>query len=885
MLGFPQTPWGKLRRDGDRVVEWHPLVAHCADVAACCEVLLERTLLGERLARLAGLERFDPVQVARLSALAAGHDLGKASLGFQFKSRADCPFTAGHVGEMLALWGASNSALLARLAAALRIETFEPWGDGCELLITAAFMHHGQPREIPSKCEPWLWEAREGMDPFEVIAELRESIERWFPLAFGTGGRPFDRVSPDFQHAFMGLVTLADWLGSDTRFFPYQKETDEADRMPFARKQAIHACTALGLDTRDARAQLGDAPLTFARVSEHPPRAAQQAVLDLPAGSGAGLEILEAETGSGKTEAALMRYLKLFQAGVVDGMYFALPTRTAATQIYERVVSARERAFPGHGNPPPVILAVPGYLSVDAQEGTRLAPFETLWPDGDFQYRGWAAENSKRYLAGAIAVGTIDQVLFAALALPHAHMRTVALLRQLLVVDEVHASDLYMERIFEAVLKRHLKSGGRAFLMSATLGAEAREKYLAWGTGKPYRKPSVEEARAMAYPLLSQADAGRDPLRVTVSHPGNPKTTRVRFEPWIARPAAIAEEALACARLGARVLILRNTVADARETQMALERAAHAAGADALCFTCEDLQAVHHARFARVDRLVLDRAVEKRFGKAAPAEGGVVAVATQTVQQSLDLDADVLLTDLCPMDVLLQRVGRLHRHAERNPQRPPAFREPAPLILLTPESRELGRLLRSNGEARGEHGLGSVYESLFILEATWRALESHRTFTIPQDARVLVESSLHSMVLAEVLLDSRDERWRAHANVLSGTEIAEKQAAGINLASWKGYLDEPGSLFPRGMGAISSRLGEADRHVAFPMPLKSPFGQDVTEMTIPAHMVRDLPFDLEFETARKIEGGFEFTASGKIFRYDRLGLTIPKEREESFTDA
>ena len=135
--------------------------------------------------------------------------------------------------------------------------------------------------------------------------------------------------------------------------------------------------------------------------------------MDLAIPSGGSLTLIEAATGVGKTEAALIRYLYLMQAGEVDGLYFALPTRTAATQIYQRVTAAVQRAFPDEQFRPPTILAVPGYLVADGVPARgRLPSFEVLWdddPDSRMRYRGWAAENSKRYLAGAVDITNAKQ--------------------------------------------------------------------------------------------------------------------------------------------------------------------------------------------------------------------------------------------------------------------------------------------------------------------------------------------------------------------------------------------------------------------------------------------------------------------------------------------
>ncbi|MEZ4450871.1 MAG: CRISPR-associated endonuclease Cas3'' [Nannocystaceae bacterium] len=475
MRGAITTFWGKLSGDGP-TREWHPLLDHCADVAACCEALLSQTLLGERLSALGGVGALDEAHIARLGVLAALHDLGKYNAGFQRKAD-DERATCGHVREILALFGGGYDKETERLTWALPVDTFDRWGtDGTAFkLLIAAIGHHGRPHSvdgvIPLKTAR-IWDADPRHDPFAGIAELVAATRRWFPAAFESGGPPLPTTSR-FQHGFAGLVMLADWLGSHVGLFPYSAEL-HSDRMRVARERARRALEVVGLDLSRPRQALGPTRPGFSTISAHRiPQPAQETTGQLPLDRGGALTILEAETGSGKTEAAILRYIQLFQAGLVDGLYFALPTRTAATQIHGRVRDAVARAFP-EGARPPVVLAVPGYLRVDDQEGTRLPGFEVLWNDDPrqrYRYRGWAAESSKRYLAGAIVVGTIDQVLLSTIMTSHAHLRATAASRQLLVVDEAHASDAYMNRLLEEVLAFHLAAGGHAFLMSATLGA------------------------------------------------------------------------------------------------------------------------------------------------------------------------------------------------------------------------------------------------------------------------------------------------------------------------------------------------------------------------------------------------------------------------------
>lgn len=139
--------------------------------------------------------------------------------------------------------------------------------------------------------------------------------------------------------------------------------------MVFSREASQRAILSVGIDTSVARAAMGTAKPAFSMVSAFEPRTFQRSVLELPAGHGGSLTILEAETGSGKTEAAFARFLSLFHAGEVDGLYFALPTRTASTQIHARMLAAVTRAFAGAAAAPPVILAVPGYLRFNDRVG------------------------------------------------------------------------------------------------------------------------------------------------------------------------------------------------------------------------------------------------------------------------------------------------------------------------------------------------------------------------------------------------------------------------------------------------------------------------------------------------------------------------------------
>ncbi len=866
MQGEPEDFWGKLAHLGEENAAWHPLNHHCADVAACCEALLSTTLLGERLAALGARKALPKEWILRLCVLCAWHDLGKFNTGFQNKGWKRSPM-AGHIKEIAVLFEYSGAAQN-ELCKVLPLEEIQNWADGettFELLL-ASLSHHGQPvntHDRPPARAVWQSCPHTKRNPFAGMTTLIADSKSWFPEAFGpvTIALP---SSAEFQHLFTGIVMLADWLGSDTRFFPFSETTD--DRMAFARKQAELALKSIGLSCSEARERQNKIVATYERsFGFAEPRDMQVRAGEVPIGEGPSLAILESETGSGKTEAAYWHFLRLFRAGEVDGMYFALPTRTAATQVYRRLVEATRRSFPDESSRPPVVLAVPGYICVDDVEACRLPGFEVLWNDDDkerMRYRAWAAEAPKRYLAAGIAVGTIDQVLLSTLAVSHAHLRASALSRQLLVVDEVHASDTYMTTLLESVLKSHLQTHGHAFLMSATLGQELAGRYRRI-LDPSHLTPSLGDAQLAAFPVICGQNAQATTV-ISASSAILAKSVQIEEQRIAESVTDIAALAVASASQGASVLVLRNTVADCRETQRAIE-----AINDSYLMRCGKICAPHHSRYAKEDRMALDKAIEEAFGKARSQRGRIV-VATQTVQQSLDLDADYLITDLCPVDVLLQRIGRLHRHTR---SRPASFEKPRCTVLV-PSERDLCTRIRASGESRGSLGLGSVYEDLRVLEATWRLVSERPCWDIPENNRELVELATHPEALAAIA-EELGEPMQAHAQWLYGQEGSCRRIAEGHLVARDACFGTEQSRFPSKelAGRISTRLGADDRIAILPAPMSGVFGTTIRQFTIPIYWLRSgAAADETPVVTSSSDSQLRFTFGGESFRYDRLGL-------------
>lgn len=868
----PNESWAKLS-PREAPAEWHPLVDHCHDVAAVLEVLLRVPTLASRLATLAGQGELSALMIQRLVALAFLHDFGKANHGFQNKALppGQSAVRAGHIDEAVV------PVLNEVFAVSCRLDRFDTWTADfaeCQRVFATVLAHHGKPPEIREDGGATLhrlWSASATRDPVATVAALVAEAERCWPGAFADAGSALP-TNPRFWHFYLGLLQLADWLGSDSAAdaFPFSEEGDPHRRgRSLARAAGLAA--EIGLDVSALRDREAPPP-EFGAISPFEPSDIQRTV-----GEAEGpIVVMEAETGSGKTEAALYRFARLFMTGKVDGLYLALPTRVAATQMFRRVRQAVERLFPDEARRPTVVLALPGDSGADDAKVRPLPNFAVEWSDDPNEAerrRRWAAEMPKRFLAASVAVGTIDQALLGAVRVRHAQMRSACLARSLLVVDEVHASDAYMTRLLGNLLDQHLRSGGEALLLSATLGAAARTHLMLGHLVAPgrlnSRVPDFEAAAATAYPCCSTVRDGRL-ATVEAASRGEGKTVVLTPCRLIADPTAVARLALQAARAGARVLVIRNTVGDAVATREALEALAPG---DPLLFRVGGVPTLHHGRFAKGDRRRLDAAVEARLGKSAARDGGLVVVGTQTLEISLDIDADLLVTDLAPVDVLLQRIGRLHRNAR---PRPAGFETPQCRVLVPDDFNAALASVKSD-RVSGPHGLGTVYPNLLSLAATLDLVGEGATWIIPAMNRALVEAATHPERLDALgaRLAAGDPRWSDAVVRHFGKVSAETSAAHAARLAW----DKPVMDF-RLDETAATRLGARNVEVLFNPPQQGPFGEEAGRLVVPDHLNPSgayAPVDIV-----PAANGFVFQLSEKLFLYDNFGLRLLREAK---TDA
>ena len=315
-----------------------------------------------------------------------------------------------------------------------------------------------------------------------------------------------------------------------------------------------------------------------------------------------------------------------------------------------------------------------------------------------------------------VGVGTVDQALLAVLPVRHATLRQQGLRGKVLVVDEAHAFDPYMREELAALLQFHAAAGGSAILLSATLPRAVRETLVnSYRAGLGASRVSLV---SIAYPLATLAGVD-GPVVEQHCDPrdGLPRTVSVTRAP---DTAEVLRRVAAAAQAGAGVAWVRNTVDDA----LAAAALLRAEGIEPLVF---------HARFAVHDRLRVEAEVLRRFGRES--QGGArqgVVVATQVIESSLDLDFDLLCTDLAPADSLIQRAGRLWRHRRDRIMTGPELVVLSPDPVPDPAANWIEGVLP---------GTASVYRNPALLWRSARAIFARGTLVTPDDMRPMIESA------------------------------------------------------------------------------------------------------------------------------------------------
>lgn len=506
----------------------------------------------------------------------------------------------------------------------------------------------------------------------KLVDALKQALQADWPQV---SGMPQARV-------LAGLTSVADWIGSGQYFEnpadPWQENIGKV-------------LDAAGFVPPDYKAGLG-----FVDVFDFPPRQAQTALIELV--EKPGVYVLEAPMGLGKTEAALFAAYRMLSAGQASGIYFALPTQLTSNKIFERFNDFLKRILADDCKHRSLLLHANAWQITDMGEEGR--------PGG-----AWFNQ-SKRGLLAPFAVGTIDQALMAAMNVKHGFVRAFGLAGKVVILDEVHTYDAYTGTLLDALVELLRALHCTVIILSATLNQERLSQLIG------------SELTASGYPLITACPNGL-PVAEVALPAGGSESVAVKL---LDNEQLAIEEALVRAEQGQQVLWIENTVAEAQQRYLDLAARGHELGV-----VCGLL----HSRFTADDRQAIEDHWVNQFGKPGwqqRVQHGRILVGTQVLEQSLDIDADFMVSRFAPTDMLLQRMGRLWRHAD-TPRAAGARRE---CWMLAPElDKAIQQPLAAFGNSAHVYSPYVLCRSLQV----WQALCS---LQLPDDIRPLIESTYAS---------------------------------------------------------------------------------------------------------------------------------------------
>jgi CRISPR-associated endonuclease/helicase Cas3 len=798
----PYFLWAKLPGNDHNSRSFHPLICHMLDVAVVAREMWRSVLPEAARQKLAAALGLSPEAAQRwITYLAALHDLGKASPAFQMRQEAqhllrlyqafgsppnveasECPHgrvTAGELPDILANAFGMQKTTADRLAVVIG-------------------GHHGTfPTSLEIDKQPTAGVGRGKWKQLRcelaaILAELLEVPKREIPVAC-------DHAA---AMTIAGLVSVADWIGSNGEFFPYLVSNMDAlpaislaDYLQEAENKARKALQRLGW-TGWAQPT---AVLSFAQLFPFIPscRPLQDAAIAIAENlAQPGIVIIEAPMGEGKTEAALYLADHWGMAPGARGCYVALPTQATSNQMFSRVHSFLATRYPTdkvnlqllHGH-----AALSAEFRLLREHGDHAFVPQGIYGKDECGAHGTsvvAAEwftHRKRGLLAPFGVGTVDQALLAVLQTRHVFVRLFGLAYKVVIIDEVHAYDAYMSKLLERLLEWLAALGSPVVLLSATLPDQRRKALL-----KAYRRglqAPLSEAQGVsleaAYPRLTWGNAtacGAQQIAVSA------QAERTLTIAWVdgrlpqnkADGFTLGEKLQAVLRQGGCAAVICNTVNRAQQVYLALKPYFAAAEIDLL-----------HARLLFRDRNEREKNALANFGKEGEIirfdEGDArkvsrpyrkVLVATQVIEQSLDLDFDLVVTDLAPVDLILQRSGRLHRH-ER--PRPGSLSQPT-LWVCQPDDV-------SDDMPAFDRGTKAVYDTHILLRS-WLVLRARGAIRIPDEIEELIESVYGNQQCPKSASDALDRYWNETEQALHDEMKSQQFKAGTVVVPDPNYPDD-----------------------------------------------------------------------------------------------
>lgn len=571
------------------------------------------------------------------------------------------------------------------------------------------------------------------------------------------------KIANDYHAlAIAGLVTVADWIGSgyfedpkkSWQLSDIQQALDEAGFVP---PKLIHG-------------------LLFKDIFTFDFRSAQKKLFENAIKP--GVYIMEAPMGLGKTEAALYAAYLAMTSGKATGIYFALPTQLTSNKIHERVNQFLEKILaPDCCHREALLLHGNSWL--------RLAMGEDAEPGGSWFHA------KKRGILAPFAVGTIDQALMAVMNVKHGFVRTFGLAGKVVILDEVHSYDTYTGTILDHLVNALKELHCTVIILSATLTQKRRHALL----GQPTQQENITIPKQQEpYPLISVLPKNHSILQeIPVAPLPDSKVTIYLCQDDTDNPKKAIDEALLRAEQGQQVLWIENTVAESQAIYKLLS-----ARTKEMNVACGLL----HSRFLKIDRENIEKQWVDLYGKNGEnkrQEQGRILVGTQVLEQSLDIDADFLVTRLCPTDMLLQRLGRLWRHKET--PRPKSATQEA-WIMAPTLTDTINNLEKAFGKSSRVYSPYVLYRSLEI----WEKVAESQSILLPKDIRFLLEKTYADRQ------ETNDRLNRAKFELIKQNDTRERLAQVVSSKGIKTLPDNEASTRYSEQDTVDVLLFKSYRH-------------------------------------------------------------------------
>lgn len=773
--------WGKAKKNTN---DMHLLPYHCLDVAS----VMDEWIMRNR-ATVEGWSNEMEMSFGLLRGLllffSSLHDVGKFSITFQNlrpellhvlqNKNSIKKYNIKHDQLGWILW---KNVLQDCFAEKIVGSKYIPITDLLDVFACASIGHHGTPPTVNVDGLKSLFSesdinASKGFmsDLLDLFIEDHHlcELKEWSNKCKETRKKVM-KFAKKISWQISGIVVLADWVSSG-ELCTYKKDKESiVSAYKEVRQRSKSVFNKIGMYSSKRSKESGFKHL----YPDYNPTPLQKACDEIELSDGPQLFILEDITGAGKTESACTLASRIVSENIADGVFVALPTMATSNAMYERTADIYHSFFLKDHYPPSLMLChgarhLSKKFSTSKYYGDINDSYAKIddYPKKDQPFcASWLSNMSKKSLLADVGVGTLDQLLLGTLKMKYQSLRILGMSTKVLIVDEVHAYDAYMMKIFETVIKHHANIGCPIILLSATLSYETKKRIAkAFYEGLSTELP--EMGKSNAFPSITKMDKDGTNSISLLPRKESVKSIPVEFLDSL---DTVLEKVKSASDSGKCVCWIRNTISDVVDGYYELKN--------------KGVSNIHvfHSRFTLSDRLEIEFDVCRKYGKNSKntERSGQVLIASQVVEQSLDLDFDVLISDLTYIDLLIQRAGRSHRHMRDKLGNPSLdgkdYRDPQTFYIYGPQkTKDPSSKWYSDVFQFGNY----VYPNNSMLWKTKEVLENEGEIRLPDRARYMIEYVYGDNIdTPDVFIESE--------NKVKMNEAASKDHAAFNTIDFEG---------------------------------------------------------------------------------------------------